>query len=116
MLQLISKMYNILSLLAAMITKNEIMIRLIKIGIWNANRLIQRSHEFKTFLIEHDINIMLISETHFTRKSYLKIPRYNTYIYTTPKWHRTWRNSHNYENNNKTLRKRRIQGRTSTSD
>lgn len=51
----------------------------IKIGIWNANGLIQRSQELKTFLIEHDIDIMLISETHFTKKSYLKIPRYNIY-------------------------------------
>lgn len=51
----------------------------IKIGIWNANGLIQRSLELKTFLIEHDIDIILISETHFTKKSYLKIPRYNIY-------------------------------------
>ena len=51
----------------------------IKIGVWNANGLIQRGQELKTFLIDHNIDIMLISETHYTKKSHLKIPRYSIY-------------------------------------
>lgn len=44
-----------------------------KIAIWNANGLASHSHEIKIFLSSHEIDIMLISETHFTDKSYLKI-------------------------------------------
>lgn len=51
----------------------------LKIGIWNANGLAQRSKELKYFLLEHNIDIMLISETHFTKKNYLSIPKYITY-------------------------------------
>ncbi|EFN69516.1 hypothetical protein EAG_14777, partial [Camponotus floridanus] len=36
-----------------------------KIYVWNANGLTQRCKELKYFLHEHNINIMLISETHF---------------------------------------------------
>lgn len=55
------------------------MASLFKIGVWNANGLVQRGQELKLFLIEQDIDIMLISETHFTKKSYLKIPKYHIY-------------------------------------
>ena len=51
----------------------------IKIAIWNANGLAQRSLEIKSFLIEQNIDVMLISETHFTQKNYLKIPNYIIY-------------------------------------
>ena len=51
----------------------------LKISIWNANGLAQRSLELKTFLTQHDIDVILISETHFTSKSYLKIPNYEIY-------------------------------------
>jgi hypothetical protein len=33
----------------------------------------------KTFLAIHIIDIMLLSETHFTQKSYLRIPHYTVY-------------------------------------
>ena len=51
------------------------------IATWNSNGLASRSHELKTFLKSENIDIMLISETHFTKKNYLKIYNYN--IYTT---------------------------------
>lgn len=57
----------------------------IKIGIWNANGLVKRSQELKTFLINHNIDLMLISEAHFTKKSYLKIPKYSIYATQHPK-------------------------------
>ena len=53
----------------------------IKIVLWNANGLAQRSLELKTFIKNQDIDIMLISETHFTHKNFLRIPQYS--IYTT---------------------------------
>lgn len=39
----------------------------------------QRSQELKLFLRQHDLDVILISETHFTSKNYLKIPNYSTY-------------------------------------
>lgn len=51
----------------------------INIAIWNANGLAQRILELKYFLIEKDIDVMLISETHFTQKNYIKIPNYTVY-------------------------------------
>ena len=51
----------------------------LKIALWNANGLAQRSLELKTFIINQDIDIMLVSETHFTRKNYMKIPQYTIY-------------------------------------
>lgn len=50
-----------------------------KIAIWNANGLQQHAQEIKTFLNSENIDIMMISETHFTDKHYLHIPKYNLY-------------------------------------
>ena len=54
------------------------------ISIWNANGLASKSQELKTFLNNENIDIMLISETHFTNKSYLKIYNHNTYFTNHP--------------------------------
>lgn len=51
----------------------------LKIAIWNANGLAQHSTEVQTFIQYQKIDIMLISETHFTRKSYMKIKNYTVY-------------------------------------
>lgn len=51
----------------------------LRIALWNANGLGQHSQEVKIFLINQNIDIMLISETHFTNKSYIKIPQYTIY-------------------------------------
>jgi endonuclease/exonuclease/phosphatase family metal-dependent hydrolase len=48
-------------------------------ALWNANGLHQHSEELKTFLSLLNTDIMLISETHFTDKSYLRLPNYTGY-------------------------------------
>lgn len=55
------------------------MMRSVKLVIWNANGLGQHSNELKAFLINQNIDIMLISETHFTKRSYFRIPNYTIY-------------------------------------
>lgn len=53
----------------------------LKIALWNANGLTQHSQEVKSFIVSCDIDIMLITKTHFTNKSYLKMTNY--FIYST---------------------------------
>ena len=53
-----------------------------KIAAWNSNGLQQRALETKTFLHNNNIDILLVSETHFTPKSYMKIHESYT-IYDT---------------------------------
>jgi exonuclease III len=45
----------------------------------SANGLTQHTEELETFISIHNIEVMLISETHFTEKSYLKRPNYAVY-------------------------------------
>jgi hypothetical protein len=47
--------------------------------LWNANGLTQQAEELKSFLSLHNIGALLISETHFTDKSYLNLPNYTGY-------------------------------------
>ena len=49
------------------------------IALWNANGLAQHKFEQELFLKQQQIDIMLISETHFTAQNYLKIHSYNFY-------------------------------------
>lgn len=51
----------------------------LKLAIWNANGLCQHSQEVKLFLETHKVDVMLISESHFTHNSHLKIPNYVIY-------------------------------------
>lgn len=51
---------------------------------WNANGVSQHILEVKTFLKINQVDIMLISETHFTNKSYLYIPNYKLYYVNHP--------------------------------
>lgn len=51
----------------------------LKIALWNANGLTQHRLEVETFLINHKIDIMLISESRFTNRSYIQIPKYKIY-------------------------------------
>jgi hypothetical protein len=46
--------------------------------LWNANILTQHTEKLKTFISIHN-TVMLISEMHFTAKSYLKLPNYIVY-------------------------------------
>ena len=54
-----------------------------RIALWNANGLAQHKFELELFLKQQQIDMMLISETHFTDKNYLKIHGYNTRLCTT---------------------------------
>jgi exonuclease III len=60
------------------------MAKFIKIALWNANGLAQHKDEVKTFLDHNAIDILLVSETHFTDRSYFKIPHYNAYFTNHP--------------------------------
>lgn len=51
----------------------------LKIAVWNANGLANHTLEIKIFLVTHNIDIMLISESHLTNRSHIKIPQYTTY-------------------------------------
>jgi exonuclease III len=51
----------------------------LRILAWNANGLLQHKEHLLVALIEHKIDVCLISETHFTRESYLKLRGYEVY-------------------------------------
>jgi hypothetical protein len=51
----------------------------IKIALWNANGLSQHKLEVEHFLREQNIDIMLISETHFTDKNFFNVKDYQLY-------------------------------------
>lgn len=56
----------------------------LRIITWNANGLIQRAHELEIFLRTNNVDIALISETHFTNKNYIRIKGYSAYWTTHP--------------------------------
>jgi hypothetical protein len=64
--------------------KNEIMDNPLRLALWNANGLTQHAEELRTFISYHKIDVMLISETHFTEKSYFKLPFYSVYHINHP--------------------------------
>jgi hypothetical protein len=55
------------------------MAKFLQLALWNANGLTRHIEELKTFISIHNIDVMLISETHFIEKSYLKFPNYAVY-------------------------------------
>jgi hypothetical protein len=56
----------------------------LQLALWNANGLSHHADELQTFLASRHIDIMLLSETHFTHKSYLRIPHYTVYHTSHP--------------------------------
>jgi exonuclease III len=54
------------------------------IAPWNANGLQNHKDELKLFLNQTQINVMLISETHFTSKSHFSIAGYNIFLANHP--------------------------------
>lgn len=56
----------------------------LNIASWNANGLSKQMSELKSFLNEKTIDILLIAETHFTDKSFVSIPNYNTFYTNHP--------------------------------
>ena len=57
---------------------------LLRIMTWNANGLSQRAHELDLFLKTNSIDVALISETHFSQRSFIKITGYTAYWTTHP--------------------------------
>jgi hypothetical protein len=55
------------------------MAKFLRIALWNANGLVQYKDEIQPFLQQNKMDILIISETHFTTKSYFKIPHHNMY-------------------------------------
>jgi exonuclease III len=55
------------------------MVSTLRILAWNANGLLQHKEHLLVALIEQKIDISLISETHFTRESYLKLRGFEVY-------------------------------------
>ncbi|XP_044317584.1 putative uncharacterized protein DDB_G0292292 [Drosophila rhopaloa] len=45
----------------------------LKIGVWNADGLANKALELEFFVRKHHIDIMLVSETHFSSRSYYKL-------------------------------------------
>jgi hypothetical protein len=50
----------------------------LNIVLWNANGLAQHTAEVKNYILNQQVDIMLISETHFTARNY-QLPNYATY-------------------------------------
>lgn len=51
----------------------------LRIALWNANGLAQHSQELQLFIFHNKLDIVLISETHFTDRSYFKLPYFKLY-------------------------------------
>lgn len=51
----------------------------LRIAIWNANGAAKHNNEIHTFLTVNNIDILMISETHFANKNYFKIHNYSMY-------------------------------------
>lgn len=49
-----------------------------KIVTWNADDLTRHHLEVEAFLTAHQVDILLISETHFTQRTYFKIAGFIT--------------------------------------
>jgi hypothetical protein len=64
--------------------KNEIMDNPLLLALWNANCLTQHAEELRTFIFYHNIDVMFISETHFTEKSYFRLLFYSVYSTNHP--------------------------------
>jgi hypothetical protein len=45
------------------------MAKFLQLALWNANSLTQYTEELETFISIHNIDVMLISETHFMKKA-----------------------------------------------
>jgi exonuclease III len=51
----------------------------IRIAEWNANGLLRHKHELIQFLQDNKTDALLVSETHCTTRTVLKIPNYSIY-------------------------------------
>uniref|UniRef100_A0A6M2DME9 Putative rna-directed dna polymerase from mobile element jockey n=1 Tax=Xenopsylla cheopis TaxID=163159 RepID=A0A6M2DME9_XENCH len=60
------------------------MVFTLRIGVWNSNGLAQHNHELYYFLQVQKIDVMLISETHFTSTPNIRFPGYSMYSTNHP--------------------------------
>jgi hypothetical protein len=60
------------------------MAQLLKFAAWHANGLCHHRQEIKLLIHTFDLDILLVSETHFTNRSYITIPKYNIYYTNHP--------------------------------
>jgi len=60
------------------------MVKPFKIATWNSNSLAKHSQEIKTSILSKNIDTLLVFETHFTNKSYCRIPEYASYLKMHP--------------------------------
>jgi exonuclease III len=60
------------------------MTKFVKIALWNANGLLEHKDGIKIFLDHNAVDILLVSETHFTERSYFKIPHNSAYFTNHP--------------------------------
>lgn len=60
------------------------MAKQLRIMEWNANGLLQHRQELQTVLDVEKIDVCLITETHFTKESFIKFRGYKTYHITHP--------------------------------
>jgi len=56
----------------------------LNIGVWNADGLANKAFELELFVKCHNIDIMLVSETHFCSRSYYKLHEYDIHQATHP--------------------------------
>jgi len=56
----------------------------LNIGVWNADGLANKALELELFVKCHNIDIMLVSETHFCSRSYYKLHGYDIHQATHP--------------------------------
>lgn len=51
----------------------------LKIATWNSNGILNKIDSFELFLNNQNIDVCLLSETHFAKRSALKIRNYKIY-------------------------------------
>lgn len=56
----------------------------LRIATWNANGILNKKHDLEVFMNIQHIDVCLISETHMTNQSHLKLNGYKTYHTTHP--------------------------------
>jgi exonuclease III len=60
------------------------MIHVYNIAAWNANGFLQRIKDVEVFLNTQKVDILVVSETHFTEQNYVNTPNYITYATNHP--------------------------------
>jgi hypothetical protein len=56
----------------------------LRIITWKANAFLQQKENLIVTLVDQKIDVCLISETHFTRESYMKLRAFGIYLFMHP--------------------------------